>query len=114
MILVSLCALRVSAQGRSTVDDYTPAPITPAPAQDEQFAPEVARKICDWCGAETNFENRFCSICGSAFGNWPGMGSVSDPHPDHRRGTESVSEPSMDRQNGTESVGELSSDREIS
>ncbi|HMB26684.1 MAG TPA: hypothetical protein VKS99_01205, partial [Blastocatellia bacterium] len=96
------------------LDDYTPAPITPAPAQDEQFAPEVARKICDWCGAETNFENRFCSICGSAFGNWPGMGSVSDPYPDHRRGTEGVSEPSMDRQNGTESVSELSSDQEIS
>jgi len=61
------------------LDDYIPAPIDPAPAQGAQFAPEVARKICDWCGAETNGENRFCSICGSAFGDWGGTGSVSDP-----------------------------------
>jgi len=61
------------------LDDYTPAPINPAPAQGAQLTPEVARKICDWCGAETNVENRFCSICGSAFGHWPGAADVSDP-----------------------------------
>src|SRR5262245_46553077 len=96
------------------LDDYSPAPINPAPAQGAQFAPQVARNICDWCGAETNVENRFCSICGSAFGSWPGMGSVSDPNPDHRRGTEGVSELSIDQRYDTESVSELRSDREIS
>jgi hypothetical protein len=96
------------------LDDYIPAPINPAPEQDAQFKPEVARKICDWCGAETNVENRFCSICGSAFGNWRGTGSVSDPNPDHLRGTESVSELSIDQRYGAGSVSDLSSDREIS
>jgi hypothetical protein len=61
------------------LDDYTPAPINPAPAQGAQLTPEVARKICDWCGAETDVENRFCSICGSAFAHWPGAGGVSEP-----------------------------------
>jgi len=82
------------------LDGYSPEPINPAPAQDAQFAPEVARKICDWCGAETNIDNRFCSICGSAFGHW--------------RDTESVSEPNIDQRRGTESVSDLGSDREIS
>jgi hypothetical protein len=96
------------------LDDYIPAPINPAPAQDAQFAPEVTRKICDWCGAETNVENRFCSICGSAFGNWSGTGSVSAPNPDHQSSTESFSELSIDQRYGTGSVSELSSDRESS
>src|SRR5262249_14795786 len=96
------------------LDDYIAAPIDPAPAQDAQFAPEDALKICDWCGAETNVENRFCSNCGSAFGHWRGTGDVSDPNPDHRRGTESVSELNIDLRYDTESVSEPSTDREIS
>jgi hypothetical protein len=60
------------------LDDYSPAPINPAPAQGARLASEVARKICDWCGAETNLENRFCSICGSAFGHWRGAEGVGD------------------------------------
>jgi len=96
------------------LDDYIPAPINPTPSKDEQFAPEVARKICDWCGAETNVENRFCSVCGSAFGSWPVTGSAGDPNPDHLRDTESVNELSIDQRYSTGSVGELSSDREIS
>jgi hypothetical protein len=68
------------------LDDYSPGPINPAPAQAAQFAPEAAREHCDWCGAETNVENRFCSTCGSAFDHWRGAGSVSDPSPEQRRG----------------------------
>ena len=64
------------------LDDYSPTPINPAPAEGAQSAPEIARKVCDWCGAETNVENRFCSICGSAFGHWGNTGGVSDLIPD--------------------------------
>lgn len=80
------------------LDDYIPAPIDPAPAQGAPGAPEIARKICDWCGAETNVENRFCSICGSAFGHWPITGSVSDPGPDQQRGTGGVNDMITDRE----------------
>jgi len=96
------------------LDDYIPAPIKPTPAQDEQFAPEVARKICDWCGAETNVENRFCSICGSVFGDWSVTGSAGDPNPDHQSSTESISGLSVDQRYGTGSVSELISDQETS
>jgi hypothetical protein len=96
------------------LDDYIPAPINPTQAQDEQFAPGGARKICDWCGAETNVENRFCSICGSAFGDWSGTGSAGDPNPDHQSSTESFSGLSVDQRYGTESVSDLISDRETS
>jgi hypothetical protein len=64
------------------LDDYSPMPINPAPAHDPQLAPEVSRMICDWCGTETNVENRFCSKCGSAFGHWRGAEGVSDPSSD--------------------------------
>jgi len=63
------------------LDDYSPTPINPAPAQGARLASEVARKMCDWCGAETTLENRFCSICGSALGHWPGAEGVGDPSP---------------------------------
>jgi hypothetical protein len=63
------------------LDDYSPTPINPAPAQGARLASEVALKICDWCGAETNLENRFCSICGSAFDHWRGAEGVGDPSP---------------------------------
>lgn len=46
------------------LDDYSPAPSNPIPAQG---APEVTRKSCQWCDAETNIEDRFCKLCGSAF-----------------------------------------------
>lgn len=46
------------------LDDYSPAPTNPVPAQDEL---EVTRKSCQWCGAETNIEDHFCRLCGSAF-----------------------------------------------
>jgi hypothetical protein len=95
------------------LDDYSPPPINPAPAQDAQFAPEVARKVCDRCGAETNVDNNFCNICGSAFGHWRGTESVSDADPDHRRSTESVSELSFEQLYDTGSVSEHGSDREI-
>jgi hypothetical protein len=49
------------------LDDYIPAPTDPVPAPGAQFAPEVPRKSCQWCGAETNIEDRFCRLCGSAF-----------------------------------------------
>src|SRR5262245_60834676 len=104
------------------LDDYIPAPIDPAPAQGAQFAPEVARKICDWCGGETDVENRFCSICGSAFDHRRGAEGVGDPSIDHQRGagsadelsieqrygTGKVSDPGMDQRRGTGSAGELS------
>ncbi|MGH9852252.1 MAG: hypothetical protein ACREBD_20635 [Blastocatellia bacterium] len=31
------------------------------------IAVEVARKSCQWCGAEANIEDRFCRVCGSVF-----------------------------------------------
>jgi hypothetical protein len=49
------------------LDDYSPAPADPVPAQGEQFALGVVRKKCRQCGAETNIEDRFCRLCGSAF-----------------------------------------------
>jgi len=61
------------------LDDYSPAPADPAPESGAQFAPGAARKSCDWCGAETSAESGFCSVCGSAFGQRYGTGSVSDP-----------------------------------
>jgi hypothetical protein len=88
------------------LDGYIPAPIDPAPAQGAQFAPEAARKICDWCGAETDVENRFCSICGSAFDHWRGAEGVGDPSLDHLRGAGSASELSIDQHYGTGSVSD--------
>src|SRR5262249_5187699 len=49
------------------LDDYIPAPADPVPAPDAQFALEDTRKSCQWCGAETNVDDRFCRLCGSAF-----------------------------------------------
>jgi hypothetical protein len=49
------------------LDDYIPAPADPVPAPDAQFALEDNWKICQGCGAETNVEDRFCRLCGSAF-----------------------------------------------
>jgi len=49
------------------LDDYSPAPADPVPAPGAQFELEVTRKSCQWCGAETNDEDRFCRLCGSAF-----------------------------------------------
>lgn len=49
------------------LDDYIHAPTNPVPAQDAQFAPEAALKSCQWCGGETNIEDRFCRLCGSTF-----------------------------------------------
>jgi hypothetical protein len=78
--------------------DPVPAPADPVPAPAEQFEPEVIRESCRWCGAETNIEDRFCRLCGSAF--------------DHRYSTESVSDLSFDQRHNTERVSDLSSDRE--
>jgi hypothetical protein len=49
------------------LDDYRPAPTAPVPAPDVEIAPEVTWKSCQWCGAETNIDDRFCRLCGSAF-----------------------------------------------
>lgn len=49
------------------LDDYIPAPADPVPAPGGQFSPEATRKSCPWCGVETNVEDRFCRLCGSAF-----------------------------------------------
>jgi hypothetical protein len=96
------------------LDGYTPAPIDPAPAQDAQFAPDVTRKICDWCGAETAVENRFCSICGSALDHWRGAEGVGDQSIDHLRGAGSAGELSIDQRYGPGSVSDPSFDRETS
>jgi hypothetical protein len=49
------------------LDDYSPIPTDPVPAPGAEVAPEVTWKSCQWCGAETNIDDRFCRLCGSAF-----------------------------------------------
>lgn len=60
------------------LDDYSPAPIVPVPEPGEQFSPEAVRTGCQSCGAETNTEDRFCRVCGSAVDHQYSTGSVSD------------------------------------
>jgi len=60
------------------LDDYSPAPADPVPAPGEQFSIEATRKNCQWCGAETNVEDRFCRLCGSAFDHQYSTGGVGD------------------------------------
>jgi hypothetical protein len=47
--------------------DYSPAPADPVPEPGERISIDVTRKNCQWCGAETNVEDQFCRLCGSAF-----------------------------------------------